>query len=98
MIRHNVWFGFFVHYVFVYPQSWMKVFDMLQRERKIVLRVSFDLWTAVLQRGQVAWERLNRIRVMAKFGRLKQENLGDSGRKKRRKGRTTAGAETTWVC
>ena len=52
MIRHNVWFGFFVHYVFVYPQSWMKVFDMLQRERKIVLRVSFDLWTAVLQREQ----------------------------------------------
>ena len=45
MIRHNVWFGFFVHYVFVYPQSWMKVFDMLQRERKIVLRVSFDLWS-----------------------------------------------------
>ena len=38
-----------------------------------------------------------RIRVIKKFGRLKQENLGDSGRKKRRKGRTTAGADTTWV-
>ena len=39
-----------------------------------------------------------KIKVNTKFGQLKQENLGDSGRKKRRKGRTTAGADTTWVC
>ena len=79
MIRHNVWFGFFVHYVFVYPQSWMKVFDMLQRERKIVLRVSFDLWTAVLQRGQVAWERPNRS-----WGHGKGQKGEEPGQRQRR--------------
>ena len=49
--------------------------------------MSFDLWTAVLQRGQVAWERLNRIRVMAKDKKERSRDKDRGGKDKDRKGR-----------